>query len=64
MKLIKISKSIIGMMACVAGSLFLMSHQASAQVTYTVTGFANNLSPNTDLLSPQVGLEESYTAVF
>ena len=53
------------LMACVAGSLFFsMANQAEAQIIYTVTGFANNLGPDDNLLSPQVGLEETYTAVF
>ena len=52
-------------MACVAGSLFFsMADQAEAQIIYTITGFANNLGPDDELLSPQVGLEETYTAVF
>ena len=53
--------------ACVAGSLFLsMSNQANADVTYIITGFANNSSIPGDfnLLSNDVGINEAYTAVF
>jgi len=52
-------------MACMAGSLFFsMSNQASADLTYTITGFANNLGPDDGNLSPQVVEGEAYTAVF
>ena len=55
------------MLCClVAAGIFLTAtSQANAQLTYTVTGFANNLGPDPEeLLSPQVGFGESYTAVF
>ena len=41
-----------------------MSNQASADLTYTITGFANNLGPDDGNLSPQVVEGEAYTAVF
>lgn len=46
-----------------AAYFFSMPNQAEAQVTYTITGFANNLGDD-GTLSPQVSIGESYTAVF
>ena len=53
-------------MACVVASLiFSMSNQAQAQVTYTVTGFANNFNIGGIASgTPDVGANESFTAVF
>ena len=63
MRIVKNSTPIVCLMALVSASLFFStSNQADAQVTYTVTGFANNGVFTGS--SPQVGPEERYTAVF
>ena len=67
MKIVKNSKPIVCLLACVAASLFFStSNQAVAQITYTITGTANNFTGGDpdNLLSPEVGPEETYTAVF